>query len=54
MSYLLLPIALTVAFVLYILYLVFYRKNKARLKAVLPIGALFLAIWALGYYFFLK
>lgn len=54
MSYLLLPIALSVAFVLYVLYLVVFRKSKARLKSILPVGALFLAIWALGYFFLLK
>ncbi|MDQ0477152.1 preprotein translocase subunit YajC [Chryseobacterium sp. MDT2-18] len=54
MAYLILPVLLTVVFIVYVLYLIFIKKDKEQLKSVYFPGVLFIVIWAAIYYFLLK
>ncbi len=54
MTYSFIPIGLIAVFIVYVLYLLFFKKDMKRLKAVLYPGLFFIAIWVVIYYFILK
>ena len=54
MTYPFIPIALIAVFIAYVLYLLFIKKDLKKLKVVLYPGLLFIAVWAVIYYFLLK
>jgi hypothetical protein len=55
MTYLFIPIALTIVFVIYVLYLAVVRKNlKTKMKTIVLPGFIFIAIWAVMYCLVLK
>lgn len=54
MVYPLIPLGLVAVFVGYILYLLFIKKDRKQVKAVIGPGLFFIAVWVLIYYFLLK
>lgn len=54
MSFILVPILLTVVFIGYILYLLIIKKDRTKLRAVLFPGLFFILIWIAFYYFLLR
>ncbi len=45
------PIVLTAIFLIYVLYLVFVKKeSKTKLKSVIYPGAFFIVVWGLCYF----
>lgn len=54
MTYSFIPIGLIAVFIVYVLYLLFFKKDMKRLKTVLYPGLFFIAIWVVIYYFILK
>jgi hypothetical protein len=54
MTYLFIPFVLIAVFILYALYLIFFKKDFKQLKLVLLPGVFFIAIWIALYYFILK
>lgn len=54
MTYSLIPIGLIAVFVLYVLYLLIIKKDKKQLQTVLYPGVLFIATWAIIYFFMLR
>ncbi len=53
MTYPFIPIGLIAIFIFYVLYLILFKKEKKQVKAVLPFGLVFIAVWAVIYYFLL-
>ncbi len=54
MTYLFIPFGLIAVFLIYILYLIIFRKDRKQLKSALYPGLFFIAIWVGVYYFLLK
>ncbi len=54
MTYPLIPIGLITIFIVYVLYLLLFKKDLKRFTAVLYPGLFFIAIWTIIYYFLLK
>lgn len=54
MSFVLVPILLTVVFIGYILYLLIIKKDRTKLRVVLFPGLFFILIWIAFYYFLLR
>lgn len=54
MTYPFIPIGLIAVFIVYVLYLLLFKKNIKRVKSVLELGLLFIAIWSVIYYFLLR
>jgi len=54
MSFVLVPILLTVVFIGYILYLLIIKKDRTKLRAVLFPGLFFILVWIAFYYFLLR
>ncbi len=51
MAYMILPALLTVAYIAYLLYLFFGKRDVMKFRAVLYPGLVFISMWALLYYF---
>ncbi len=54
MSFVLVPILLTVVFIGYILYLLIIKKDRKILNAVLFPSLFFIIVWIAFYYFLLR
>lgn len=54
MTYVLIPILLTVVLIGYALYLLLIKKDKEKLKSLLFPGLMFIGIWVLIYFYLLK
>jgi len=54
MVYPLIPIGLVAVLIVYILYLLLYKKDIKKVKSVLYPSLVFIAIWAVMYYLLLK
>lgn len=55
MTYIFIPIILTVIFIVYVLYLAFVKKNiKSKLQTIVLPGLFFIIAWGFIYYFLLK
>lgn len=54
MTYPFIPIGLIAIFIIYVLYLLFTKKDMNKLKSLLFLGSFFIAVWAVIYYFLLK
>lgn len=54
MLYPFIPIGLIAIFFVYVLFLIFIKKDKKQLKVVLYPGLSFIAVWAVIYLLFLK
>jgi hypothetical protein len=55
MLYLLVPIGLVIAFVIYVLYLAIIKKNlRTQVKPVILPGLFFISVWAVIYFLLLK
>ena len=54
MAYSFIPLGLIAIFAVYILYLVFIRKDWKKAQTLLYPGIFFIAVWAVIYYFMLR
>lgn len=54
MTYPFIPVGLITIFIAYVLYLLLFKKDLKKFKAVLYPGLFFIAIWAVIYYLLLK
>ncbi len=54
MAYMILPALLTVAYIGYLVYLFFWKRDVMKFRAVLYPGLVFISMWALLYYFVLR
>lgn len=54
MTYTLIPIGLIAVFIIYILYLLLIKKDRKKLKAALYPGLVFIAVWAVIYFIWLR
>jgi hypothetical protein len=49
MMFPLIPIGITAIFIVYVLYLLFIKKDTKQLKPVLSLGGVFIALWGVIY-----
>ncbi|MCC2590248.1 hypothetical protein [Chryseobacterium sp. MFBS3-17] len=54
MSYVIVPVLLSLVFVGYLMYLLLIKKDRKNFKAVVFPGLFFIAVWILFYMFLLK
>lgn len=54
MTYPFIPIGLIAVFVIYVLYLFLIKKDVGKAKKILLPGLLFIAVWAVIYYFLMN
>lgn len=54
MTYLFIPIGLTAVFIIYMLYIILFKEEKSKLKAIAYPGLLFIVIWIIIYYFLIR
>ncbi len=54
MAFMILPAILTAVFVGFLVYLFFWKKDRATFKSVLYPGLFFISLWVLLYYFVLR
>ncbi|HUH34546.1 MAG TPA: hypothetical protein VL022_01815 [Moheibacter sp.] len=54
MIYSIIPIVFIAVFVLYALYLILIKKDGAKFKSILVPGLVFIALWGLIYYLWLR
>lgn len=54
MTYPFIAVGLTALFVVYIVYLLFFKKDKKQLKDALLPGLIFISVWIVLYIFLIK
>lgn len=54
MTYPFIPIGLITIFIVYVLYLLIFKKDIKKINSILYPGLFFVAIWGVIYFFLLK